>query len=194
MGIKREHELHVGMRNVKTALAVFVSMLVFALMKLALGLLPESGGAVLGILRFVLNRGDPVFACVAAVIVMQSTVEGSVKLGTSRIWGTATGGAFGIGFLWLDNHILDRRLNMLLVVVGVIVLIAFCNYFNRRLSVSIATITFLIIMINVDHPSPYIYAFNRIFDTAIGVVISIAVNYLVKNPNRRKRGARIDSH
>ncbi len=179
------HELHIGMRNIKTAIAVFISMLVFEGFKLAYSALPESGGAWLGFVSFVLNRGDPTFACVASVVVMQSTVEGSVKLGKSRIWGTTFGGIFGITLLWLDNHFFNRSFSLLFIFIGIVFLIAFCNYFNRKLSVSIAIITLLIIMISNNNSSPYIYAFNRMFDTSIGVVVSLCVNSFVMNPARR---------
>ncbi|MGL4771994.1 MAG: aromatic acid exporter family protein, partial [Clostridium sp.] len=55
----------VGLRNIKTALAVFVCMFLFS----------------------IFNNDNPFYACIAAVICMGDTVENSLIMGKNRIIG-----------------------------------------------------------------------------------------------------------
>jgi len=69
------------MRNIKTALAVFICVAVFAMMG---------------------PNFNPLFAAVAAVITMESNIEETVESGWNRILGTIIGGAAGmLAFLFL---------------------------------------------------------------------------------------------
>jgi uncharacterized membrane protein YgaE (UPF0421/DUF939 family) len=160
-------------------------MLVFKLLFILSGHIPNDESHTYVILRFLLERENPIFACIAAIIVMQTTFKGSVELSTSRIWGTAIGAYFGLAFLWLDSSVLNRKLNILFTVVGVIAVIFFCNLIKKNDSIAIALVTFLIIMITIDQVEPYLYAANRIIDTAIGIAISLLVNYLIRNPKQK---------
>ncbi|WP_368236611.1 aromatic acid exporter family protein, partial [Anaerotruncus rubiinfantis] len=60
-----KNTLRVGMRNVKTALAIFVCLLLY---------------------QFV--PGNASYACIAALIAMQSTLEESWSQGRNRLLGT----------------------------------------------------------------------------------------------------------
>jgi uncharacterized membrane protein YgaE (UPF0421/DUF939 family) len=48
-------------------------------------------------------------------------------------------------------------------------------------------------MITVDQVEPYLYAANRIIDTAIGICISLLVNYFVRIPHKKKASISIDT-
>ncbi len=172
----------VGMRTVKTALAVAICVLLFQGLTWCVRFIPERNDILFQALRFFLERPNPIFACIAAVIAMQPTVGNSLTLGNSRILGTAIGGAYGLLFLWLDNSILQRRLNLIFVVAGMVLVIQTCLLFKHKLSVPIALVTFLILMITLTESSPYLYAINRILDTAVGIGVSLGVNLLVSRP------------
>ncbi len=181
------------MRTVKTAISVLICMLVFKLLFSLSQSIPtgETQGYVL--LRFLLERENPIFACIAAIIVMQTTFQGSVELGTSRIWGTAIGAYFGLAFLWLDSNVKDREYNIIFAVVGVVAVIFFCNLIKKNDSISIALVTFLIIMITLEQVEPYLYAANRIIDTTIGIAISLFVNYAIRIPHKKAAAISIDT-
>ena len=179
----------VGMRTVKTAVAVLLCMIIFPLLTLAAKHIPHQSAPIVSIIRFLLNRDSPIFACIASIIVMQSTVESSLKLGTSRIKGTVIGGVFGLAFLYLDTLVLERSLNILFVIVGIVVIICFFNVINSPESTAIGLVTFLIIMITTSYDDPFLYAVNRIIDTAIGVVVSVGVNFALGKPGRKRRKA-----
>ena len=181
----------VGMRTVKTGVAVFLCMAIFPLLTLLAQQIPQDSVPVVRVLRFLLDRESSIFACIASVIVMQSTVESSLKLGTSRVKGTIFGGLFGLLFLYFDMLVPNRVLNFLLVVVGVVFIICFFNVINSPQSTAIGLVTFLIIMITTDYDDPFMYAVNRMIDTAIGVFVSVSVNYGLRRPKKHKRKAEV---
>lgn len=183
----------IGMRTIKTSIAVLLCMLIFKLLFVLSGYIPNDETPTNIVLNFLLERENPIFACIAAIVVMQTTFKDSVELSSSRIWGTAIGAYFGLAFLWIDSNVLNRKLNILFTFIGVIAIIFFCNLIKKSYSISIALVTFLIIMITVDQVEPYLYAANRIIDTAIGICISLLVNYFVRIPHKKKASISIDT-
>ncbi len=170
---------------------MLLCMIIFPLLTLAAQQIPQDSAPIVRVFRFLLNRESPIFACIASVIVMQSTVESSLKLGTSRVKGTIFGGLFGLLFLYLDMLVPNRVLNFLFVIAGVVFIICFFNVISSPQSTAIGLVTFLIIMITTDYDDPFMYAVNRIIDTAIGVFISVSVNYGLRKPKKHKRGAEV---
>ena len=73
-----------GMRNIKTAVAVVICFLLF--LPFWSQASPAGEGMQIG----------PFYACITAVICMQSSVEQSVRQGVSRVIGTLMGGALGL--------------------------------------------------------------------------------------------------
>lgn len=177
------------MRNIKTALSVFLCLVIYVVLPLLSSFLSGIGGSLAEIFAFILKREDPMFACIAAIIVMQSTVADSVSIGKSRIYGTAMGAFVGLAFLGLNLCLPYKWFNIILCTVGVIALIYVCNILKLQNAASISVITFLVIMISIGHNSPFLYAFNRLLDTGIGIVVSLTVNRLISVPKGIKNAA-----
>jgi uncharacterized membrane protein YgaE (UPF0421/DUF939 family) len=146
-----------GMRNIKTAIAVVISILI------------SSG----------LKMEYPFYAAIASIISMQSSVKNSYKAGRNRMLGTIVG-AF-IGYLCA----LISLGNPFLTGIGIICVIYLCNLLNWKESASIAGVVFCAIMLNLKGGSPAIYSINRIIDTFIGILVAIAVNYFVMPPKEK---------
>ncbi len=144
----------IGMRNVKTAISVFLCII---------------------ILRAFHNT-FPFYACIAAVITMQGTVHDSFATGKNRMIGTIIGAIFGLLFALISPN------NVFLTSIGIVFVIYFSNVFNRKNSISIACVVFLAIMTNLTQVTPLIYSFNRVIETFIGIFVSVLVNYLFFPP------------
>lgn len=179
-----------GMRNIKTAVSVFLCLVIYVVFPLLSSSLSGVDGRIAEVIAFILKREDPMFACIAAIIVMQSTVADSVSIGKSRIYGTAMGAAAGLLFLCLNLCLPYKWFNIILCTFGVIVLIYICNVSKLQNAASISVITFLVIMISIGHNAPFLYAFNRLLDTGIGIVVSLLVNKFVNVPRRRKQAVK----
>lgn len=148
----------IGMRNVKTAIAVCVSILISRALRMEY----------------------PFYAAIASVIAMQSSVEGSFKAGKNRMLGTFMGAL--VGFVCASI----KPGNIFLIGIGIICVIYLCNLFNWEKSSSIGCIVFCVIMINLKGNSPLFYSINRLLDTFLGIAVSVAVNYFIIPPKKKK--------
>ncbi len=150
--------LRLGMRTTKTAIAIFICLL----------------------LGLILNYKWPAYACIAAIVSMQDTPMKSLEIGKARLVGTGIGGALGIIFLWVNmffpNDIIRIILSTLAVVAGVVI----CDFISQRDACAICAVVVLIILLthgSLENGSEaYIYSITRIIETAVGVIISFLIN------------------
>lgn len=145
----------IGMRILKTALAV----------------------AICVFLSQLLHLEYPFYVVIAAIISMESSITSSFKAGRNRLAGTLVGALTGLLFATLQPG------NALLCGLGTIVLIYVCEKFHWNNSITIAGIVFIAIMVNLDGRSPVLYGLNRILDTTIGISVALLINYLIFPPN-----------
>ena len=149
----------IGMRMVKTAMAVAVCFLVYIL-----------GG----------ERGAPVFAAIAAVICMQPQMENSVTVAFNRIAGTIAGAFFALVILYLLRY-LPAELRLLrypVISIAVIPVMYIMVMFHRTGAAALAAIVFLSTCLSRDGSPPEINALQRSYETIIGILVSLGVNSL----------------
>ena len=155
---KLPHAPHVGMRNIKTAIAAALCAFVY----------------------YFLNR-SPAFACIGAIFGMGSDFANSKLHGGNRLFGTIIGGLLGMALFRI--YIIfypDGRpslLMVLMVFIGTVLLILLCQKFWVG-GVQPGGVVLCIILFNTPVETYVSYALNRIFDTAVGVVVALVVNSL----------------
>ncbi|MGG7079110.1 FUSC family protein [Clostridium sardiniense] len=155
----------VGLRNIKTALAVTVCMVIFQL----------------------IGRENAFYACIAAVICMKDTVSSSFTMGKNRLIGTIIGGVFGILIIFIMIKLpFLYNYNAFVTGFGIVGVIYTCNLFNKPGSVTIACIVLIGIMINYSGPQSYAYAIGRSIDTAIGIIVAILINKYFNPPEEKE--------
>jgi uncharacterized membrane protein YgaE (UPF0421/DUF939 family) len=145
----------IGMRNIKTAIAVSLSLAVSRLLK----------------------TEYPFYTAIAAIISMQNSLVGSFRVGKNRMLGTTVGASVGLIFLLISPG------NIILSGVGIVVVIYICDLLDWNKAINIACVVFCIIMTNLSGKNPFIYSFSRILDTFIGIIIAVVINYIIKPPN-----------
>ncbi len=151
--------LHIGMRNIKTALAATLCALLY----------------------FPFSR-NPTFACIGAVFGMGSDMEASQLHGGNRLFGTAIGGFIGM-FLF---HIYIKfypngekhPIILLLLFVGIVILILISQNVWPG-AVQPGSVVLCIILFNTPVETYISYSLNRILDTGIGVLVALIVNYFL---------------
>lgn len=171
MRIKNIEIPGIGLRNIKTSIAVLLSFLVF---------------------RFI-GREYPIYACIAAVICTKDTVQNSFEISRDRLIGTLVGGIIGAFFLKIIANTGAGISFEFIASLGIVVVIYLCNLINEKGSVSLACVVYLLIVLNFkgsDGAAPYTYAFNRMVDTTIGIALSLFVNRyffpLKKSPEKEE--------
>lgn len=149
----------IGMRNVKTAIAVLLCILILHPFQME----------------------SPFYACIAAVITMQNTVEDSYETGINRIIGTLIGAVIGLILCYISPQ------NSLLIFIGAVLVVYAANLLDKKGCTSIALIVFLAIMLNIADAPPFYYSTMRVIETILGILVSVLVNTFMFNPQRKKK-------
>jgi len=158
----KHFRFHVGMRNIKTALAATLCAFLYAFFE-----------------------RNPTFACIGAIFGMGSDFKNSKLSGGNRLFGTIIGGLLGMGLFYYYIQFYPeptsnfRIMLFELLFVGIIILVLICQVLVIPGAIQPAGVVLCIILFNTPVESYITYPLNRIFDTAIGVIIGIAVNMLI---------------
>lgn len=158
----KQFRFHVGMRNVKTALAATLCALLYAFFE-----------------------RNPTFACIGAIFGMGSDFKNSKLNGGNRLFGTIIGGLIGMALFYIYIQFYPeptssfRIMLFELLFIGIIILVLVCQVFVIPGAIQPAGVVLCIILFNTPVEAYISYPLNRIFDTAIGVIIGIAVNMLI---------------
>ena len=158
-----EPRYKIGMRNIKTAVAVGICLLTVQLIGLISG--------VIGLDKEI----NGIQAALAATICMKSSLQNTLKTGIDRTIGTIIGSAMGVLFLLLGGLIPDM-LFVLLVTAGVVVIIYMCNVLRLQASIPISVVVYLIILIGRREISPLMYGLVRLVETVFGIFVAYVVN------------------
>lgn len=139
----------IGMRTIKTGIAVFLAAL----------------AGYFGIVE------TPVYTVSVCIFSIKNTVKSSIKDSLSRIIGTLLGGFIGYLFALATNG------EIFIVTIGVVLLIHICHSLKLSEAAGVASVTFAAIIIGGGHNSPLTYSIGRTIDTLVGVLIALIVNY-----------------
>lgn len=155
---------NIGLRTIKTALAVFLCLLFFP--------------------------NESFFACLTSVFCVQDTVDNSVNMAINRGLGTILGAIIGLLFLILcrfftyeiDIYIIRKLLVYITIASGIIAVIYICNLIKKPGAINISCIAFLAVTTVHAFGEPILYAANRIVETFFGIFIGLLVNKFVLPP------------
>jgi uncharacterized membrane protein YgaE (UPF0421/DUF939 family) len=113
------------------------------------------------------------YAGIAAVICSQVDNIESIKTGRGRIYGTFIGASVGL----LCYKYLPA--NPLILALGTCFIVYITKKYLKMSQSNIACIVFLGIMVNLQAgKTPDSYVVNRMIDTSLGVLVSIAVSHI----------------
>ncbi|MDO4962275.1 MAG: aromatic acid exporter family protein [Eubacteriales bacterium] len=162
---------HLGMRIVKTAVAVFLCFMIY-------------------ILRG--YRGLVIQSAIASIICMQPQSADTRKMGLNRMIGMVTGGIGGLIYLLLMRACPVLSANMVtvyLVMAVFVVLVLYSTVITgTAASAALSAIVFLcVVYMYPDIQDPVVDAFSRVLDTFIGFIVAMAVNAF-HLPRRKQTG------
>lgn len=126
------------------------------------------------------GNGLPFYSAIAAIICLKSDVEGSRDIGKNRVIGTILGGLTGLIYLLIvPREIIPESLELILTSFIVSIIIWVMSMAGKPKAISIMAVVFLSITLNHGSEAnlPFLFAFNRTFDTMVGVVMAILVNW-----------------
>lgn len=148
----KHRRLHVGLRTVKTAVAVVIAMI-----------LVEPYGA---------TSSRLILAMLGAMAAVQPTFKESLEACVTQTIGVIAGVAVGVIFVALPTGPLTS------VLLGIILIITVYNLLPSAFSPSLPC--FILVMVCTDaEMAPIAYALGRIWDTAIGLGVGMLINMVV---------------
>ena len=174
--MKQRNIPHIGMRIIKTAVAVMLAYGIF----LPFGLMYDTETY-----HGVLGQMGPLYACIACIVCMQSTLGQTVQSGVSRLIGVAIGGVLGVATLLLGDR-LDNGL-LVLPILGVLCVAGmWISLLIQRPAACVMAciVPCMILITGVTGTDRYYYAAARIIETVIGVCVAMLVNKLL--PDHRE--------
>lgn len=148
----RKTRIPVGLRTIKTAVAVILSMIIVEL--------------------FGASESKLIFAMLGAMAAVQPTYKESLESSLTQIVGVVFGAAIAVVLVFL------RLPPLMATGIGIIVVITLYNLLKLRFSPSLPCLIVVMLCIGAEE-RPFIYALERIFYTAIGLVVGMVLNMLV---------------
>lgn len=164
---KKWMRFHIGMRTLKTAAAIIVAMIIV-----------DFYGA---------TTSKLIFAMLGAMAAVQPTFKESVESCLAQIVGVLFGAAAGLLLISLPMP------HLVATGIGVILVITLYNMLHIQFSPSLAC--FVVVMLCTSPGTdPVAYAFGRIWDTAIGLLVGLFINILIAPyDNSRKLHSIVES-
>lgn len=156
---QNKFRLHIGMRNVKTAISATLCALIY----------------------FLFDR-NPTFACIGAIFGMGSDMGNSILNGGNRLFGTIIGGVLGmmlfpIYIMFYPDGGYHYPL-LIFVFIGTLLLILTSLFFKWPGAIQPGGVVLCIILFNTPVDTYVSYSLNRMFDTGFGVILSLVINLL----------------
>lgn len=148
----KKKQFPIGLRTIKTALAVIVAM------------------SIAGSLGTTSDR--LIFAMLGAMAVVEPTLKDSLLAGITQVVGVLFGAAMGVLLRLLPLGELAA------VGLGIVCIIVLYNGLRVRFSPSLPCFIFVMICVSPG-VEPMAYALGRIWDTAIGLAVGTLINVLV---------------
>ena len=151
--------IHIGMRNIKTALS-----------------------ATLCALLYFPFDSNPTFACIGAIFGTGNDVGHSWLTGGNRLFGTIIGGFLGMflfrGYIIFHPEGGYHSTLLAFLFVGVILLILISQFCKWPGAIQPGGVVLCIILFNTPVDTYISYSLNRMFDTGVGVIISLLINLI----------------
>lgn len=147
-----------GLRIVKTGIAVTVCVAV----------------------SFLLKLNQPFFAVVATVMSMGKSIDISFKAGKNKVVGVVVGVAIGYGFALLSPA------NAGLCGIGIILTLYLCQLLKLDGAATLSCFLFSAMMFFQSfgaHVVTWQFAVSCVFDSVIGIAIAVVVNLIIMPPN-----------
>lgn len=148
----------IGMRTFKTALSVWITLVLF----------------------YFMNERTPMIAALAAVVVLKESPKSSLTSGKHRVMGNFLGALTALMLIVVKQLVQhDVLVELFGAPFAVIFMIVACNKLNYKTGTIGGIAAFFMTYFSAPDIQPILYAANRLIDTLIGSLIAICINYLV---------------
>ena len=167
-GTPEYHLPHIGLRKIKSVLAIFVGFCLWQLLRLIL----------LGLVV------HPIFIYIYGMIEIRETSDKTKDYGKMRITATFVAIGIGIPMMLLADSIrpvlaqpwMCTGMEILVLLVGALAVLVAAEAAKCRLYVGLAAAIYIILLVSHFNSSGYLYSIMRAFQTIIGVLVAWIIN------------------
>lgn len=173
------HLPHIGLRKLKSVLAVFAGFWVWQLVRVFVPALEV----------------HPIYIYIYGIIEMRETSEKTVDLGTLRIKATITALGIGLPLLLLSIFLksltqipwLELAIELSVILVGVMIVLCVAELVGCRNFCGLAAAILIILLVSRADNEPFTYSLLRSVQTIMGVFVAWLINVkLFPYPRRKK--------
>ena len=166
--INTDMSFHIGMRKIKSLIAVLLAFAIWQTIRLFLPGLEV----------------HPIFAYLYAIIEIRDTAEKTKSFGKLRIKATLVGLAIGLAFVSLSIRLCSYTdvswqqtgIELFLLLAATLISLCAAEFFNCKNFCGIAAIITVICIVSQSGEDRYLYATMRVFQTLLGVFAELVVN------------------
>lgn len=159
---------HIGMRKIKSILAIFVGFCLWQTLRL---FLPEL-------------EVHPIFIYIYGMIEIRETSEKTKDYGRMRIMATFTAILIGLPIMLLTDWVSPvlaepwarTWMEITVLILGALIVLCVAEMVKCRVYCGLAAAIYMILMISHFESSMYLYSIMRAFQTIIGVTIAWIIN------------------
>lgn len=127
-----------------------------------------------------LTGGSAQIAALSSVFSQRTNFNDTINYGRSRAIGNSIGGVVALLFVLITDLIpLNESIQSLFPALGIMLTIALCNSFNYSIATVGACAAFLIIIFTIPEDNQYIYTIYRVFDTFVGALVAMFIEFLL---------------
>lgn len=150
--LRKNLRFHIGLRTIKTAVAVILAMMIV-----------DAYGA---------TTSKLIFAMLGAMAAVQPTFQESVESCLTQVIGVLFGAVTGLLLLMLPIP------SLVMAGIGIVLVITLYNTLRIRFSPSLPCLI-VVILCTTPNIQPIAYALGRIWDSTIGLAVGMVINMLV---------------
>lgn len=177
--------LHIGMRKIKSLLAVILSFLIWQSIRIV----------------FTKIEIHPIFAYIYAIIEMRENPEKTINFGKLRIKATLIGLVIGLIFVTIsimlsskvNNVWIQTMIEFVLILLAVLIALSVGEIAGCKNFCGIAAIITVICMVSHSDEDRYLYAVMRVLQTLIGVFSAAVVNTFIHKKHEEIDGDNLNN-
>lgn len=162
------HPPHIGMRKIKSIIAIFIGFCLWQTLRLFLPGLEV----------------HPIFIYIYGMIEIRETSDKTKDYGRMRIMATFTAIFIGLPIMFLMDKItpflsetwMETLLEITVLIAGALLVLCVAEWVKCRVYCGLAAAIYMILMISHFDSSMYLYSIMRAFQTIIGVTIAWVIN------------------
>ncbi|MCR5793421.1 MAG: FUSC family protein [Lachnospiraceae bacterium] len=136
------------------------------------------------------KQGEPFYSALAVLWCIQNHTEDALENAVQRVIGTGMGTFYGLLYILFNFYLLDLGesfLHYTIISLLIIPVIYTAVLFHQKDTAFFSCSVFLSIVIyHLEDVHPYIYVFNRSFDTIIGIGVGLLISIVPLHLRKRK--------